>query len=251
MARKDKPKGKDREFRSRARRDVRVAFRPQFQALGRSERAGERDAAQYQDQIQRIYASLQGSLEGLGPAYQAQVGAIQAGLQQALQGLQGGMLSPTASEQTAASVAFGSLGAGSLGQLASAGQRGAGYNTSALRQTAIDQANYQTSVLQDLDNFKKSLSEQRQDLSSQMAPLILSRIDELKDRAAQLRLANREFQLRKLATMSDIGMQEGAQQGWQTFFENTPRGRPPRRGRRPPSRTPPRESTGTRGGLAR
>jgi hypothetical protein len=41
-----------------------------------------------------------------------------------------------------------------------------------------------------------------------MAPLILSRIDELKERARQMALANKEFQLRKQATMQGLGLEQ-------------------------------------------
>jgi hypothetical protein len=197
-----------RRLTRRARRDVRASFKPQFNLLEREQTRAEQDASQYQGQMENLYGGLQNQLAEIGPQYQGQVADIQGNLTGSLGTLTGMLGGTPAGEQAAAAGAFGAVGEGGLAGLASQAARGAGYNASAMRQGAIDQVNYSAAILEELKQFKQALSEQRQDLTGEMAPLILSRIDELKERARQMALANKEFQLRKQATTQGLGLEK-------------------------------------------
>lgn len=234
-----------KNFRNRASRDVAAAYQPQYDALDRQQSTAEAQSAEYQQQIENLYNSLSETIGSLGPQYQAQVDQITQGLQSNLgslaSSLPGGL--PSA-ELAGANGAFGAAGAAGLSSLSSQALRGAGYNTSALRQTAIDSANYQTSVLADLQDFRKSLDDQRMDLASQQAPLVLSRVDELRDRADQLALANKEFKLRQSATQAQIDASDATAQ----FVSDraTDASRPPRDRDRPGNDQPGNQGPGGR-----
>lgn len=224
---------RDRGVRRRARRDIRTAFAPQFAELDRQGTQAGREAEQYQGQVSNLYTGLGGQLGQIGADFQAQLPGIQQGYQAAVGQLASQI--PTglpAAEGAAGGALFGAVGAGGLERLASAGQRGATSNASSLRQAAIDATNYQAAIGEDLQNFRQALREGRMDLVQQMGPMILSRIDELKDRAQQLRLAKQEFQLRQTATMQGLGLDQArfgldrrqfaqglqSQQGWEAFL---------------------------------
>ena len=217
MARRNRRRGRrgDNRVRQRARRDVRASFAPELQSLQREGQQAEREAQQYSQRIGGMYEGLGQRLAPIGQLLTQQTGALQGGLTSSLEGLQGMLGGVPGGEMTegtpsgeieAGKGVFGSIGAGGLSMIGATGAGGAAYNASALRQAAIDGTNYRASIMEDLAQFQQAMRDQRHDITSQMGPLIMSRIDELRDRAQQLRMAKQELALRKTATMSGLGL---------------------------------------------
>jgi hypothetical protein len=205
-AQKKKQQAQQRRLRRRARRDVRGAYAPQLAGIARQEAQDQAQAEQYQSAIAQLYSALGSQLGTLQPAYAQQMAGIQGNYQSALGDLTGLLGSTAPAGELAASAGLlGNIGAGGLELLASQAARNAAYGTSAERQSAIDSTNYQANILQALQNALTDLASQRSDIFAAMPQQVLSRLDQLRDTAAQLGLARKEYQLRKEATESQIG----------------------------------------------
>jgi hypothetical protein len=185
----------------RAARDVKLAQRPELQAY---HRAGQQASQQYQTDAQRVqdvYGALSGQLEALAAPYQQQVTDIGTQLTGQIAQLPGittqsiGAAPPA--ERAAGTALSSTIGAGTLEQLAAGAARNAAYNTSAQRQAGIESAVTQRNFGVDLQNFLDDLSERRLGVIEERRPLMLQRLDELRDQKFQQRMAEEQLGLER------------------------------------------------------
>jgi hypothetical protein len=185
----------------RAARDVKLAQRPELQAY---HRAGQQATQQYQTDAQRVqdvYGALGGQLEALAAPYQQQVTDIGTQLTGQIAQLPGittqsiGAAPPA--ERAAGTALSSTIGAGTLEQLAAGAARNAAYNTSAQRQAGIESAVTQRNFGVDLQNFLDDLSERRLGVIEERRPLMLQRLDELRDQKFQERMAEEQLGLQR------------------------------------------------------
>lgn len=168
---KPKPKKPNEPLRTRATREIEHSLQPLLSEIGRQESG-----------LGPMYAGLQEQLAPLAGQYQADLGGIQSRYSEgiaSLQNLLGGSAGATlggaaAAEAPAATGAFGAIGAGGLGMLAQTGARNVGYQTSALRQSALQQL-----------AERQDLARRRQDLYSDVPERVLERLDQLREQRLQ------------------------------------------------------------------
>lgn len=219
----------DDSTRKDAVRDVRLANRPEIQATKRAGRQARRITRQASNRTQNIYSALGEQLAPLTGQYQQGMEGITSGYQQDLAGL-AGMLGSTvpgvpSGEITAGTGLFGTIGAGTLGQLSSEQARNLAYNTSAQRQGATESAVTQRNYQQDLANTLKDFSQRRIDIAAGMKPEILSRMDTLSQIAFQQAMAQKDYELRRLAAQRafdisnrELGLQEASDAAYQQWL---------------------------------
>lgn len=216
---KDKPPRRDRpsrdrgrtgNFRARASRDISAAYQPVLDELTRQEEAGTADAAAYQDQVRQLYEGLQAALGGISPQMDQQLAGVQQRFTEGIGGLTGLLGSATpVGEQQAATGLLGNQATGGLSMLASQGGRAAAFGASTQRQAAIDSTSFQGNILEQLQQMRDSINRERTDITNQQPAQILSRVDELRQLAEQMRLARNEFRLRRMLAQEQLGMEQG------------------------------------------
>lgn len=199
--RRRRRKGARGALSRRARRDVRLSYRPYLNQLRRTRRQGLRDYEQADERVQNAYAALASQLAPMAGQLQSSLGGVSGDLQAQLAQLAGNLGSSVegvpASEIGAGANLFGALGAGGLEQIASQGARGALYQDSAQRQGSIEQMITQRNMAQDQRDFLDDLRQQKLDTLRGMPAEIRSRLDFLRDQAFQNNLALRQFGLQQ------------------------------------------------------
>lgn len=196
---------KKSNVRRRARRDVRVANQPLFNELDRVEDQAKDQLEEDQGRVGTIYDALAKELAGLQQPGYAQIGSdltAQLGELTSMLGSSG-----PAGELAAAGNLFGGIGAGGLTQLASDRSRNLAYGTSVKRQAAVERATLRKNYLEDFRDLVDELSQRRLDVRGDMQAQILARIDELRDRKFQHRLAKDELAIREKIADRDFGFQ--------------------------------------------
>lgn len=204
------------KIRKRAKRDVKAAYQPQFDAIHRAKQQAVQEAHQQSRGLKSIYRGLNHQLRPLTANYNSAARGIQSGLQDQLAGLagmlnMGGNVNGIApGEESAAKMAFGQLGAGGFATLAGDQQRQQAWGNSTLRQSAMERASGQRNLLEDKRQLLDDIRNQRIDLTGEMGPQILTRIDELRDSRAQRRLAQQELELRQKLANKDNSQEDRA-----------------------------------------
>lgn len=171
---KPQKKGKKNPLQRRARRDVRLSYRPLLQENKRMQRAAG-----------SAYGALPGELEGIGANYTEEIGSIGDQLTEQLSGVADFLpsLGGPQSEVGAFEGAYGDAGEAALGSLASLAARNAGYGASALRSAGLEQRSAQDTLLQ-----------QRNQLLQNMPMEIRARVDELREQRLTNQLARSQMQ---------------------------------------------------------
>lgn len=190
-------------IRKRAKRDVKAAYQPQFDAMNRAQGQIKTEARSDRKRIGNIYEALNQNLAPIQGQYDAAAQGIASGLQDQLGSL-AGMLNMGSNAQglapgelQAAQGAFGQLGASGLQTLAGDRSRQAAWQGSTQRQAALENMTAHRNLLEDKRQLLDDLRNQRVDLKGEMAPAILAHIGELRDTRAQRRLAQQELELRQ------------------------------------------------------
>lgn len=169
----NKKRGK-RKLQARARRDVRLSYRPLIRETKRAQRAAK-----------SAYGAVPGELENIYEDYTGQSNQIASNLVDQLGQLHGalpsGQLGP-APELSAFNGAYGSAGEAALGSLGSQAQRNISFGASTEAQAAIEKRSA-------LDN----LIQQRLQLMQGMPAEIRARVDELREQRLTQQLARSQM----------------------------------------------------------
>ncbi len=167
-----------------ARRDFRVAIRPQRQAIKRARRQGKRDYNEAQDRVQQVTGALLGQLGQIPGAYAAQTSGIIPNVTESIGGLNsmlGSGIGVVPGAERAAGVAnVGAIGSGAIEQIAGQQQNMADYLASGAQQGAVQGAVTSRNYLKDYQDFLKDNRQQMVDLHAQAHDAILQRLDQLK-----------------------------------------------------------------------
>lgn len=237
---KDKPKktGGSTEANSRrfliqnprkmAGRDVKLAIKPQLQALKRDQGNVRDDYGEYQNQLRFMYDLVGQNLGTIGQDLKGQLNPLDnqyanqsAGMLEAL-GL-GQSTAPDAAEF-----------ANSLGAQALAGQRALGTmssdafqnNASARRQGEYERLTTGRRAMGEMQDELDTLRERKHDIKALRPEMIQQRVDELRQLAWEQWMAEREFRLRTASARDD-------QKGWDAFYEWMASQQKPRNPNRP------------------
>lgn len=201
-----KPKAKaktKKKLARRARRDVQLSVQPQLDALARQQAQAERDYGQGTNQVQAAYDALGRELGNVGAGFTdeaAKIAALFGGQVGQLGGMIGGAAAPA--EQQAAQAFLGSIGGAGKGLLASDAMRNAAYNSSALRQGALERVTMTKNLAQDLLGTQDDIRQQVLDAKAMMPGLIRQRLGELRDTQFEHGLAGKELGLREAALLA-------------------------------------------------
>lgn len=201
---------KKQGLRKRARRDVRVALAPQFRDLERQEREASQLLETSTGRTGQTYERLQNDLARLLPGFVTQNQGIGQNLISDMGQLAStlGINAPTSGEGQAAQNLMGNIGGGGLNLLASGAQRNLGYGQSSVRQAGIDQASIEQNYLNAFRDVVEEIRQGRFDLKGDMGQQISARLDELRDRRADRKLAQQELELRQELAEKQLGFQK-------------------------------------------
>lgn len=174
-----------------------------MEQIARTRKSARGDYEMAQDRIGNVYDALARELAPLQGAYDQQSQAIAAQLLASQQGLAPLLeMSPEftgfyAGETGAAQNLLGTLASGGQTLMANDRMRNLAYNTSAKRQAGIDESNLQSRYLAEYKELLDDIRQQKIDTLQDVPTQILSRLDELRDRRRQNRLAEAELALRE------------------------------------------------------
>lgn len=182
-----------------ARRDVRAASRPLFNDLERQEREAKDIYEESLDSNSDIYHRTENMLGDLMPNWKDATGNIASDFTGQLSGLNSmlGISNPTTSEGMAGQQLLGAIGGGTLGTLAENQQRNTNYMQSSKRQALYDRNEMERGYLEDFTDIMNELKKTRFDLKGDIRSQVLARVDDLRERAFDKKMARREYQLRK------------------------------------------------------
>lgn len=197
-------------LQKQARRDVRLSQQPYFRELERQEQAQRDLYEESTSATQDIYGRVANELGDLIPNYRRATENIGTGLVSQMGTLAGnlGISLPQTGEGTAAQMAMGAIGGSGLNLLANNEQRNVNYAQSAKRQGVIDEATTERNFLEDMQDAVREISQMRIDARYDAGPQILARLDELKSRKKEERLATQELELRERIADDQLGFQK-------------------------------------------
>jgi hypothetical protein len=194
-------KGKD-PLMQQARRDFRVAMRPQKQAIKRARRQGTRDFNEAQQRVAQVTGALLGQLGQIPGAYAGQTGGIIGNVTSGIGALgeqlgQNSIGQVPVAEQAAGIANVGAIGSGAIEQIAGQQQNMQDYLASGAQQGAVQGAVTSRNYLKDYQGFLKDNRQQQVDLASQSKDAILQRLDQLK-----------QEQFDRTMALKQLGMQQ-------------------------------------------
>jgi hypothetical protein len=168
-----------------ARRDFRVAMKPQKQAIKRARRQGTRDFNEASQRVAQVTQAMLGQLGQIPGAYAGQtsgiIGDVTSGIGALGEQLGQNTIGQVPEAERAAGIAnVGAIGSGAIEQIAGQQQNMADYLASGAQQGAVQGAVTSRNYLKDYQGFLKDNRQQQVDLASQSKDAILQRLDQLK-----------------------------------------------------------------------
>jgi hypothetical protein len=168
-----------------AKRDVRIARRPQKQAIRRAARSGRQDFNEAQQRVAQVTGALLGQLGKIPGAYAGQtsgiIGDVTSGIGALGTQLGQNTIGQVPEAERAAGIAnVGAIGSGAIEQIAGQQQNMADYLASGAQQGAVQGAVTSRNYLKDYSNFQKDIRQQKVDLQAGSKDDILQRLDQLK-----------------------------------------------------------------------
>jgi ribosomal protein L29 len=168
-----------------AKRDVRIAKRPQKQAIRRAARSGKQDFNEAQQRVSQVTQAMLGQLAKIPGAYAGQtsgiIGDVTSGIGALGEQLGQNTIGQVPEAERAAGIAnVQQVGAGAIEQIAGQQQNMADYLASGAQQGAVQGAVTSRNYLKDYANFQKDIRQQKVDLQAGSKDDILQRLDQLK-----------------------------------------------------------------------
>jgi hypothetical protein len=197
-----------------AARDVRLAIRPQLQALKREQGQVRDDYGEYQNQLRFMYDLVGQNLGQIGADLKGQLNPLDNQYARQAEGLLGALGLGTSTAPDAAAYA------NALGAQALAGQRALGTmssdafqtNASARRQGEYERLTTGRRAMGEMQDELDALRERKMDIRALRPDMLQQRLDELRQLAWEQWMAEREFRLRQASA-------EDSKAGWDAFYE--------------------------------
>lgn len=173
---------------SDAVRDVNLALNAQIDAINREQQQAYYDYLNRVNGANAAYGGYQQMVGSLSAPYQAQTQQTMSNLNTALQpyqSSQSNVLGLDPSEYMAGQNSYNAAAAASQGVLASMGQRGTDYLTSAQNEGALSQRYAEDNLLQGWEDSQNQYAQLRLDATDHAGDYVLQRLDELRNQSLQ------------------------------------------------------------------
>lgn len=174
-----------------AKRDVRLQTQPYFRELERQQRMAKDQMQEDSANVANIFGNYQQNLAGMLPGLQTASQNLLASSGQNMAGLEGLFSSPEAQALAAGSAQ------GNLGMLGLIGQGNINSLKGSMQQGASQGTVFQQQFLADYQDIVRDLQTQRLDAKGDIGAQIAARLDELKQRKWEKRMAEKELELRQ------------------------------------------------------
>lgn len=200
--------------RSAATRDIGLVVRPQLRELRNQRRGAKRDYRDFNQQMKGLYGALSAEFQDIGNDLGGQFGDIQGDYSGGIADIMGGLAQTTAPDQAGFLNTLGTFALAGQNELASDQSREAAYNASVRRQGGIEGMQVRRDASGDLRDILDDIRLARRDVMRDRGPLVLSRLDQLRQQQFDKRMALADLALRRRALAEAGGMGEN----WQGAF---------------------------------
>lgn len=185
--------------RNAATRDVGLVIRPQLRELRNQRRGAKRDYRDFNQQMKGLYGALSAEFQDIGNDLGGQFGDIQGDYSGGIADIMGGLAQTTAPDQAGFLNTLGTFALAGQNELSSDQSREAAYNASVRRQGGIEGMQVRRDASGDLRDILDDLRLARRDVMRDRGPLVLSRLDQLRQQQFDKRMALADLALRRRA----------------------------------------------------
>ena len=191
--------------RRQARRDVMLALRPQLRETKRQGTQVRREYDKYAGQMGGLYGLLDTQLADIGGDMGGQFDAIQDRYSGGVADIMGALGQSAAPDQAAFLNTLGSFALAGQNTLGTDMARESAYNASTRRQGGLESMVLGRNIRSDLQDALDMLRDERRDIMRDRGPMVMQRMDTLRQQAFDRSMALKELALRRAAVASANG----------------------------------------------
>ena len=191
--------------RKQARRDVMLALRPQLRETKRQGKDVRREYDKYAGQMGGLYGLLDTQLADIGGDMGSQFTANQDRYSGGVADIMAAIGQSTAPDQGAFLNTLGSFALAGQNTLGTDAARETAYNASTRRQGGLESMVLGRNIRSDLQDALDQLRDERRDIMRDRGPMVMQRMDTLRQQQFDRQMALKELALRRAAVASANG----------------------------------------------
>lgn len=186
-------------IRRDAKRDVGLAIRPELREIRNAKRGLKRDYRGYANQMGGLYGILGRELGGIGGQMSGEFDEVQGDYTQGVESIMSALGQTTAPDQAGFLNTLGSFALAGQNDLSTDASREVAWNASNQRQGGLESMVLQRNIRGDLQEGLDDLRTARRDVIHDRGPMLMQRMDQLREQQFARSMALKELALRRQA----------------------------------------------------